>query len=102
MASTTPETGENRRVSTDNQSEIDEPTQPPVTTLDVPKARGAFGRYRVMAFVTGGMLLLLCLEMLLKYVFKAGRKGKTSFRLGLIPPGQSTPSKRFTLKVRVS
>src|SRR5690625_193557 len=32
------------------------------------KARGAFSRYRIMAFVTGGMLLLLCLEMLLKYV----------------------------------
>ncbi|WP_159621479.1 DUF3817 domain-containing protein [Ruania rhizosphaerae] len=30
--------------------------------------RGAFTRYRIMAFITGGMLLLLCLEMLLKYV----------------------------------
>lgn len=49
-----------------------ESTQPSVPTLDVPKARAAFGRYRVMAFVTGGMLLVLCLEMLLKYVFHAG------------------------------
>ena len=37
---------------------------------DETKARSAFGRYRIMAFVTGGMLLLLCVEMLLKYVFK--------------------------------
>lgn len=29
-------------------------------------------RYRVMAFVTGTMLLVLCLEMVLKYVFHAG------------------------------
>lgn len=40
--------------------------------LDETKARAAFGRYRVMAFVTGGFLLLLCVEMLLKYVFQAG------------------------------
>lgn len=40
--------------------------------LDEDKARAAFGRYRVMAFVTGGFLLLLCLEMLLKYAFHAG------------------------------
>jgi len=32
------------------------------------KARGAFRYYRVMAFVTGGMLLLLCAEMVMKYV----------------------------------
>ncbi|ACQ81283.1 hypothetical protein Bcav_3039 [Beutenbergia cavernae DSM 12333] len=38
---------------------------------DATKVRSAFGRYRIMAFVTGGMLLLLCLEMLLKYVFHA-------------------------------
>lgn len=47
-----------------------EPTQPPNPALDVPKARAAFGRYRVMAFVTGGMLLLLCVEMFLKYVLQ--------------------------------
>jgi integral membrane protein len=35
--------------------------------FDAVKARGALGRYRVMAYVTGTMLLLLCLEMVLKY-----------------------------------
>lgn len=39
------------------------------------RVRAAFGRYRVMAFVTGGMLLLLTLEMVLKYVFQAGGLG---------------------------
>ena len=64
--------GQNDRVSTENN----EPTQPPIPTLDVPKARAAFGRYRVMAFVTGGMLLLLCVEMLLKYVFQVNGPGE--------------------------
>lgn len=36
------------------------------------ETRAAFGRYKVMAWVTGGFLLLLCVEMVLKYVFKAG------------------------------
>lgn len=36
------------------------------------RARAALGRYRVMAYVTGTMLLVLCLEMVLKYVFHAG------------------------------
>lgn len=40
----------------------------PVSDAQEMKDRGAFTRYRIMAFVTGGMLLLLCLEMLLKYV----------------------------------
>src|SRR5690625_5992762 len=40
------------------------------------KARGAFSRYRIMAFVTGGMLLLLCLEMLLKYVVQVNGFGE--------------------------
>jgi len=31
---------------------------------------GALRRYRVMALVTGGFLLLLCLEMVLKYVLR--------------------------------
>ncbi len=31
---------------------------------------GALQRYRVMALVTGGFLLLLCLEMVLKYVLR--------------------------------
>lgn len=49
-----------------------------VTTSDVQemKARGAFSRYRIMAFVTGGMLLLLCLEMLLKYVVQVNGFGE--------------------------
>lgn len=36
------------------------------------KLQAALNRYRVMAFVTGGMLLLLCLEMVLKYGFNHG------------------------------
>lgn len=35
-------------------------------------ARARLARYRVAAFVTGSMLLVLCLEMVLKYVFHAG------------------------------
>jgi integral membrane protein len=35
------------------------------------KARAALGRYRVMAWVTGVMLLVLVVEMLLKYVLDA-------------------------------
>lgn len=31
--------------------------------------RPALARYRVMAYVTGGFLLLLCVEMILKYGF---------------------------------
>jgi integral membrane protein len=34
------------------------------------KARGALARYRVMAIVTGVMLLLLCVELVLNYVVK--------------------------------
>lgn len=67
-------TGENGRVSTEQpppSAAQAEASQPPAPTLDIAKARSAFGRYRVMAFVTGGMLLLLCLEMLLKYVVHA-------------------------------
>lgn len=37
----------------------------------VAKATGALGRYRVMAWVTGVMLLVLVVEMLLKYVVGA-------------------------------
>lgn len=50
--------------------------QPAQTVIDVTKARASFARYRVMAFVTGGMLLLLCLEMLLKYVFAVHGPGE--------------------------
>ncbi|MDX5318333.1 MAG: DUF3817 domain-containing protein [Actinomycetes bacterium] len=34
------------------------------------RARGIYSRYRIMAMITGGMLLLLTLEMVLKYVFQ--------------------------------
>ncbi len=40
--------------------------------VDPVVARKAFGRFRVMAFVTGGMLLLLSLEVVLKYGFRLG------------------------------
>ena len=36
------------------------------------RARGALKRYRVMAWITGGMLLVLTTEMVLKYGFHAG------------------------------
>ncbi len=36
------------------------------------KARGAWRFYRVMAFVTGVMLLLLCVEMILVYLVQVG------------------------------
>jgi integral membrane protein len=35
------------------------------------KAHGATRRYRVMAWITGTLLLVLCVEMLLKYVVHA-------------------------------
>lgn len=34
------------------------------------KNEAAFKRYKIMAFITGGMLLLLCAEMFMKYVLK--------------------------------
>ncbi len=37
----------------------------------IARARGALGRYRFMAIVTGVMLLILCAEMALKYLFHA-------------------------------
>lgn len=36
------------------------------------KARAALGRYRVMAWITGVMLLVLTVEMVLKYVVGVG------------------------------
>ncbi len=36
-------------------------------TTPAPSAAGALTRYRVMSFVTGTMLLLLCAEMVLHY-----------------------------------
>jgi integral membrane protein len=40
------------------------------TATWVRKATGSLRRYRVMAWVTGAMLLLLCVEMVLKYVLQ--------------------------------
>ncbi|PWD50396.1 DUF3817 domain-containing protein [Serinibacter arcticus] len=37
---------------------------------DAERTRKPFARYRVMAFVTGVMLLVLCVEMVLKYVLQ--------------------------------
>ena len=47
---------------------------PTTTTVDpwVRKATGAMKRYRVLAWITGTMLLLLCVELVLKYVVHAG------------------------------
>ncbi|MDC7120642.1 DUF3817 domain-containing protein [Cellulomonas fimi] len=36
----------------------------------VKRARGAAQRYRALAWITGTMLLLLCVELVLKYVFQ--------------------------------
>lgn len=54
-------------------------TTPSPTPSPAPRPAGTLSaagvkltRYRVMAFVTGTMLLVLCLEMVLKYVFHAG------------------------------
>lgn len=44
---------------------------PEVRAKAVRAATGALKRYRVMAIITGVMLLALCVEMLLKYVFHA-------------------------------
>ncbi|MHA7132252.1 DUF3817 domain-containing protein [Oerskovia turbata] len=40
---------------------------PEVVDRAVRKARGALARYRVMALITGVMLLILCVEMIVKY-----------------------------------
>ena len=45
------------------------PTGAGPTTQLPPKIRAALGRYRVAAFVVGVGLLILCLTMVLKYVF---------------------------------
>lgn len=44
-----------------------EPTAAPTEDPRVRRASGALRRYRVMAYVTGSMLLVLSLEMVLKY-----------------------------------
>ena len=51
------------------------PAQRPVR--DPEKARAAVGRYRVMAWVTGVMLLVLCVEIVLRYVVQVGPEVRT-------------------------
>lgn len=45
-------------------------TTPDLTTR-IAKTRGALARYRVLALVTGVFLLVLCVELVVKYVLKA-------------------------------
>ena len=47
------------------------PSAAPPAVREPAKARAALGRYRVMAYITGVMLLVLVVEMLLKYVLHA-------------------------------
>lgn len=47
------------------------PAQQVENTTIIDSAAKALTRYRVMAIITGVMLLLLCVEMLVLYVFKA-------------------------------
>jgi integral membrane protein len=53
----------------------------------VAQIRSALGFYRVMAYATGGMLLLLCVEMILRYgfgkfLFAGGRDAFTGAPFG--------------------
>lgn len=48
------------------------------------KARGALARYRVMAWITGTMLLLLCVEMVAKYVLHTGGYDAEGEPIGLL------------------
>ena len=55
-----------------SDSAHDRPSGPheAAATADESKDRASFARYRVMAFITGAFLLLLCLEMFLKYALQ--------------------------------
>jgi integral membrane protein len=58
----------------DAASSTEQPTQQPTAeqaATAIRKARGALARYRFMAILTGVMLLILCVELLLKYVLQA-------------------------------
>ena len=57
--------------ATDGRTTSGTPTAAEVTNAWARKARGSLTRYRVMAWITGVMLLLLCVEMVLKYVLHA-------------------------------
>lgn len=56
---------------------------------DIPQIRGALKFYRVFAYVTGTMLLLLVLEMILKYtpIHREIELGGTQGFLALVPVG---------------
>lgn len=47
---------------------------PNVSTMDLPtriaKTRAALQRYRILAMITGVFLLILCVELILKYVVR--------------------------------
>lgn len=58
------------------------PAGEPAPETRTERARSAYRRYRVMAFITGAFLILLCIEMLLKYVFQVN---------GLDPTGGARP-----------
>lgn len=49
-----------------------EPNDALVAEVAKSKAHSAFARYKVMAYVTGAMLLLLTFEMVAKYLFNGG------------------------------
>lgn len=55
--------------TTDPTGPRTDPAATPTPDPRVRRASGALQRYRVMAYVTGSMLLVLCLEMVLKYGF---------------------------------
>jgi integral membrane protein len=65
------------------------PTEPRIT--DFPRIRLTLGFYRVLAYATGVMLLVLVLEMILKYVFglEADLGGAGGF-LALVPVDMHT------------
>ena len=48
------------------------PSAAPLPVREPAKARAAVGRYRVLAWVTGVMLLILCVEIVLKYAVHVG------------------------------
>ena len=60
---TTPDPAGSQKTS---DAVADAPSQE-VVDRAVRKARGALQRYRVMALITGVMLLILCVEMIVKY-----------------------------------
>lgn len=50
---------------------------PGVAAATERRARAMYSRYRTMAMVTGSMLLLLTVEMVLKYVFQVNGVGES-------------------------